>query len=404
MVSIESSNTGFILKQIYDSLSAELKTLSTDSIENAFCCWIYPNNSNKVQTILSNDFSVANYNHVAHLGYLITISPEVFDHHKDQLADGLVRIIGRPANNSSTGKAPFHNDAIAILGLALGAKYVDNEIKKSLKEWLETFVDLSNSYITEWKRIIMQASLYILSPNEKHNIQYSNKNVDLQLALKSRGIDCFENIIFDNVYHSIVGETIESQSEVYLSAARLQAINFISRHLPAISIAQPTLSELKSLLTNITSGFRRWVWEEKPKTLKSTIQKWNIENEYHVQSLLFFLLAPIFPDIESEFYLEPIGQLNSRADIGLPSLNLIIEVKFLRKSINFQKMIEEIASDNSLYFNKNSVYKEKYNQMLVFLWDDSKRDHEHHIFSKGVLQLDNIVDCVVISRPGIMIP
>jgi len=99
--------------------------------------------------------------------------------------------------------------------------------------------------------------------------------------------------------------------------------------------------------------------------------------------------------------LEQVGQLNSRADIGLPSLNLIIEVKFLRKGKKFQHMIEEVAADNSIYFKRDSVYKTKYSKLLVFLWDDSRRDEEHQIFKNAINGLINVVGTVVISRPGI---
>jgi len=64
-------------------------------------------------------------------------------------------------------------------------------------------------------------------------------------------------------------------------------------------------------------------------------------------------------------------------------------------------MLEEIAADATLYFKKESVYKDKYNQMLVFLWDDSNRTQEHGIFRNGVRSFNNIADVVVIARPGI---
>src|SRR5690606_19078755 len=192
------------------------------------------------------------------------------------------------------------------------------------------------------------------------------------------------------------------EGDIALTAARLQSIDYLMNHLPAISINMPTIPQVVQVLSNLTPAFRRWVWEDSAKTKTSAPQKWDVQNEYHVQSLLYFVLAPLFPDLEDEFYLETTGQLNPRADIGLPSINLIIEVKYLRQGKSFQKMLEEIAADATLYFKKESVYKDKYNQMLVFLWDDSDRTHEHGIFKNGVRSFNNISDVIVMARPGVI--
>lgn len=404
MVSVDKTTTEYILQDIYSALITQLKTISTESIESAFSCWLYPSGLSSITPVLPTDFSVTNYSHVAQLGYLITISPEIFSKFDSELTDGLIRTLGRPTASLSTGKAPFCNDAIALLGLSLGACYLSGDTLKAMKEWLSGFIDLSNPSLPEWKKMLMQAALWNTDHNAKFHLEYSIHLNDLQLALASKGINCFTNVDFDNVYRSIFKGSLEQQVDTYLIASKLQAINYITNHLPVISLSRPNVEQVKNVLTNLTSAFKRWIWEEKGKTSTSTAQKWDIQNEYHVQSLLYFVLASLFPDIESEFYLENIGQLNSRADIGLPSLNLIIEVKFLRKNKSFQDMIEEVAADNSLYFKMNSVFKDKYKQMLVFLWDDSNRDHEHGTFIKGVQALNNVIGCVVIPRPGIIRP
>lgn len=404
MVSVDKTTTEFILKDIYSELTTLLKSIAPDSIESAFSYWVYPSGLTSVTPLLPTDFSVTNYSHVAQLGYLITISPDNYSKFDRDLADGLTRTIGRPATSLSTGKAPFCNDAVALLGLSLGASYLGGDTIKAMKEWLTGFIDLSNSSLPEWKKMLMQAALWNTDPDTRFHLEYSITLNDLQLALVSKGINCFSNVDFDNVYRSIFKGSLVQQIDIHLIASRLQAINYITNHLPVISLSKPNVEQVKNILTNLTSAFKRWIWEEKGKTTTSTAQKWDIQNEYHVQSLLYFVLASLFPDIESEFYLENIGQLNSRADIGLPSLNLIIEVKFLRKNKTFQDMIEEVAADNSLYFKMNSVYKDKYKQMLVFLWDDTSRDHEHGTFIMGVQALNNVVGCVVIPRPGIMRP
>ena len=75
---------------------------------------------------------------------------------------------------------------------------------------------------------------------------------------------------------------------------------------------------------------RKWTWETEPRTTNGTARQWHIDHEYHVQNLLWVLLAPIFPDLDDEQYLTKIGQKNPRADLYIPSMRIIVEVKFLR--------------------------------------------------------------------------
>lgn len=400
MVSINRTTGILLLKDINLALSAKLNSIDSSSIESAFSLWIFP--KSEILANLPDDFSTINYSHVAQLGYLMDIRPDVFEKHNNQLIEGLERVVGRPAVGAMTGNASFYSDAIALLGLSLGAKLAGNRISQTFHKWLKGFVNFNDERLPEWKKALIQTALWVSEPSSAFQNIYSKSIADFLLAIQSRGIQCFDELDLDDVYRSICNETVYQDSDIVFAAPRLQAIDYITNHLPTISLAHPKIDQLIALLSNITASFKRWVWEEQPKTSKSASQRWDLQNEYHVQSLLYFLLAPIFPDIESEFYLENTGSLNSRADIGLPSLNLIIEVKFLRKGKKFQKMIEEVAADSSIYFKKDSVYKHKYSKMLVFLWDNTRRDEEHALFKSGVNGLENVVGAVVLSRPGIL--
>ena len=78
-------------------------------------------------------------------------------------------------------------------------------------------------------------------------------------------------------------------------------------------------------------------------------RKWHIDHEYHVQDLLYFLLAPVFSDLKDEEYFPSLGQKQPRADLFIPSVKLIIEVKFLRQTDKVTKVIDELGSDASLF-------------------------------------------------------
>lgn len=119
------------------------------------------------------------------------------------------------------------------------------------------------------------------------------------------------------------------------------------------------------------------------------------EDEYHVQSLLWMLLSPIFPDLDDEQYLAKIGQKNPRADFYIPSMKLIVEAKCLRPADRLQKVIDEIASDLSLYRSMGNDC----GGVIAFIWDAGARTNEHDYLRQGLRKMPGLVDAVVVSRP-----
>ena len=159
-----------------------------------------------------------------------------------------------------------------------------------------------------------------------------------------------------------------------------------------------SLEDVSKLLTQVPAGLRRWTWEEKPRTKGGTPRQWYIENEYHVQNMLYFLLAAVFADIGEEEYTGSVGQKKPRVDLVIPSLKLVIEIKFWRKHKPPQEIIGEIAEDTSLYLAEGSPHE----QIIAFIWDDSCRIEEHHLLKSGIKKMKGIFDVVIVSRPGFM--
>lgn len=156
-----------------------------------------------------------------------------------------------------------------------------------------------------------------------------------------------------------------------------------------------SLEEVSKLLKRVPPGLRRWTWDEKSPTKGGTPRQWYIENEYHVQNLLYFLLAAVFPDIREEEYTRSVGQKKPRVDLEIPSLKLVIEIKFWYRKDPPQKIIGEIAEDTSLYLAQGSPHE----QMIAFIWDDSRRTEEHDLLESGIKNLNGIFDVVIVSRP-----
>jgi hypothetical protein len=161
-----------------------------------------------------------------------------------------------------------------------------------------------------------------------------------------------------------------------------------------------TVSDVSRIVANVSKVFLRWVWEKKPRTTKRTAQarKWHIENEYHVQSLLYAVLKPVFADLEEEKYLTSTGKYQPRADLCLPSLQLIIEVKYWYQGASVRELTEQVASDHSLYLRVDSPYE----RMIAVIWDEGVRTEQHSEFVRGLSGLTKMYSVIVLARPSLM--
>jgi hypothetical protein len=183
-----------------------------------------------------------------------------------------------------------------------------------------------------------------------------------------------------------------------LHAAALRAV-FTSHAGLVLDVAKPTVAQVAALLRRVPAALKRWPWEDKPKTggKHSAAQRWDVQNEYHVQSLLWAILSPLFADLEDEESLPSVGHKHPRSDLAVPSLRMVIEVKFLREGTQAAraKIVEEIAADSALYLADNSPYS----AVLVFIWDESGSSHHHDEF-QALRKLRGVADVAVVSRPG----
>ena len=181
------------------------------------------------------------------------------------------------------------------------------------------------------------------------------------------------------------------------SALLLRALDVLTeRNLPA-RLGQLDPRDVLHVLEGMERSFKRWTWELAPRTRRSAIARWDVENEYHVQNLLWAVLAPLFPDLNDEETLPPVGQKNPRVDLSIPSLKTVVEVKFMRPGTPFQDIIEEIAADASLYSTDP-----RWTSLIPFVWDDARRMEEHQKLVAGLKQLPMVIGAVVVSRPGKM--
>jgi hypothetical protein len=339
------------------------------------------------------------YQDIAVLGFAATCD-RLQETHQSALKEGLLWIIGREPSIDGRLQG-FCTDAVALLGIVLGARALeDNNIMAQLHEWLNKF--MSHTFQTrlhDWQMCLLIGVCQVGGINAQKAVPDANDLADVRVALRSKKILSYDvpTETQDQLATLLLMKRgLGSDNNVSRAALRLAAFQVIQTISSEINLGKPTIEDVSRILHRIPAAFRRWTWEDKARTRGKEARKWYIDNEYHVQNLLYFLLSPIFSDLKDEDYTPSIGQMHPRADLLIPSLSLIIEVKFMRASNKPQDIIEQIAADSNLYLISGSTYK----QIIAFIWDNSSQSQEHDYMRNGLKQLPGIVDAIVISRPG----
>jgi hypothetical protein len=342
------------------------------------------------------------YSDVAVLGYAADAGA-LDDPSVTALTSGLDWIIGRPAfvEGAPTG---LGTDGVAALGLALGGRAVGGPLLDRIRDWLGPIAAAAcQSGIPLWHRFLFAVSSQVIEGVPKLDTSMDEGMAALRVALSAHGMFQHSSPAAADLdavsVIAMVKANIGNPLSPTEAAIRLAALTRVAQAAPVVVFGNATIPQVADLLRRIPTAMRRWTWEEKARTRNGTARKWHIDHEYHVQNLLWAVLSPIFPDLKEEESTPSVGQKHPRADLCIPSLRLIIEVKFIRSSAAFASIVEEVAADAALYFGPGSPYE----AMLVFLWDASRSVEEHDVFITGVRQLARIVDVVAVLPPGSMV-
>lgn len=292
---------------------------------------------------------------------------------------------------------PWHYDVIGLLGIKLAVAASKNDILiRDFNNWVRNFLEVA---IKKQKFNLHKETLAKFVLNEDVSNKASSPVVLLLLHYK--GLYELQPYLKEFCIAEFwkIYTKVEDISSVWLMAALIYVFDNISKEQATVPANNWNLENLISFLENISVGLNCWTWEEKPKTKTSTAVKWLIENEYHVQNLLYLLLAPIFPRIKKEVNLPQQGHKNPRADIYIPELHLIIEVKYRKdRTKKFVDLTEELAADKTLY-TASEEYKDS--KLIAFLWDNLASTEEHPKFKNGIYGL-KFDGCVVVSSPSCM--
>ena len=286
--------------------------------------------------------------------------------------------------------------ATALFGLVLGLRDIRDEpgatwlsqlIEESLRRWQGE----------AWDAALISACKALLNPLDGPSVETVGD--EIAPALAARQLMQMQPEAEVNSLQTIVTADLD-QVSCERTVFRLAGIRWLLRCSANALPGRATIDDLLQVLKGIQHSLKRWSWESKPRTTGAgaVAQKWDVQNEYHVQNLLWAILAPVFPDLEDEEYLKSIGHKHARVDLAIPSLQAIVEVKFVRTSrpSAFADVTEEIAADTALYLSNNAEFK----TLVVFVWDHSRATEQHTELLSGLHKLKGVKRAVVVSRPG----
>jgi hypothetical protein len=387
---------------VLDSLLARTRLDRDEAVHlRAFVEWMQASHGASSEMLALEAAGTAgparNYRHVAALGYSAgagVSEPTVLD----ALNDGLSWLSGR---NYFLPNRPLalEADGIGLLGVALGALACSASAREEAIEWLRGLIPMSIAAATDsWDRAVMTAAALVLGLDPTGT--GTDLPSDLRSALAAKGLATPPSEEGEERALSTILSLDHLDDGAARAATQLTALKWLVRTAPTIRPGRATIPSVIDLLEGVQRSLRRWPWEEHARTRGGEAVRWPINNEYHVQDLLWIVLAPVFPDLEDEENLPSLGPKHPRADLGIPSLKLIVEAKYIRKGTQreFSEIVEQVAADAGLYLTE----PDRYNQIIAFVWDNSRQTEQHSELRQGLLALSGIVGAVVIPRPGKM--
>jgi hypothetical protein len=213
----------------------------------------------------------------------------------------------------------FEADGTALLGVALGIASLSRaEIdREAARDWLFGLLTraLAETPRTSWHHDLMLVAELVLRGTGGSTMISS----DLKVALASKGLQTASDIDESQALDIILSLSHRADGPTR-AATQMRALYWLLRSRPTLGVAHPTEDEVVRLLGRVEHSMRRWAWDEKSRTRSGGTAKWDILHEYHVQDLLWTILAPLFPDLEDEENLPSLGHKHPRADLGIPAL------------------------------------------------------------------------------------
>lgn len=391
-------NTNIGQMILEDAQASHLRVLKASEVSTqylAFFHWLLPvhfpttNFDEAIKQACSKGGGSRSYRDVAVLGFL---SDRVSELNMHGQRDSLVTWLLGTRVRSSGEYDPIVDDPVGALGVLLAVGASGGELLVKGRVWL---AEVCSAAVAGAVKQSSASTFRCVSSFLSGSEATGEISPDVAVALQSKGLRNIDPGIYASAFPS--AKLPADEGDLFTAAMRLAALDWIQGQ-TGISIERPDAGQVRKVLEGAQSSLYRWVWEDKPKTSKrgAEARKWYIENEYHFQSLLYAILRPIFPDLKEEEYTVSVGTTQPRADLYIPSLKLVIEVKYWRGGSNSRDLINELAADASLYRAKGSEIQ----KVIPVIWDDGRRTEQQSVIQDGVGVIDGLSEAIFVNRPS----
>jgi hypothetical protein len=128
--------------------------------------------------------------------------------------------------------------------------------------------------------------------------------------------------------------------------------------------------------------------------------RWDLPSEKEVQSVVWALLFPCFPHLVAEEPLPRHGHSSYRADLALPKLRTLIEIKYARAASDFKRIEKEIMEDSVAYL----IGPTRYDALVVFIYDASSSVQHHEVTALALGRIPGVADVIIVGRPSQLPP
>lgn len=348
---------------------------------------------------LKNTFQDANVYHIAALGYSLKLNSKKSSNNQTIFSRALEQLKNRKLFNGSHTTFPYN--PLVFLGLSLGVKQLPAKEGQNYVDWLlsvlrerkkkgeitcihELFYHYIESILGDQAVTVLadkcdsleELSLLVLG-YKRAIFKFNNNNIDI-VGLRKNIL----NLLIKTDLNNISPET----AALIWRSTNDSLFGGIDR-----LINSP--NHLCLLLNKFQAAMKRWRYDS--EDLKNPI-RWPIQNEREVQDIIWLMLRPYFDDIIDEENLPKFGHSSYKPDFALPSLNVLLEVKYARSASDFKKIEKEIMQDSVGYMANTSKYK----KIVAFIYDHSCSVQEHEETQRALKQIDSIEDVITVSRPS----
>jgi hypothetical protein len=362
-----------------DAQQAHLRMLAgvkNSPLNQAFLAWLLPSRcpageiDAHIKAACTKRGGARSYRDVALAGFA---TPRIAELGLSGERDALVDWIQGTNVRSSSGYDPIVDDPAGLIGVMLAVEAAGGTIADRAKKWLAV---VCSAAVTGEAKETHSSTYRAIGHLLSQTLIQADVSADVAVALQSKGLLHVDPTSYSAAFAK--AKLLADEGDVCTAAVRL--------------------AQVRRVLEGVQSSLYRWVWEEKPRTSRRGAQprKWHIENEYHFQSLLYAILRPIFADLREEEYTPSVGTTQPRADLYIPSLKLVIEVKFWYARDNSRELINQLAADASLYRAKGSDVQ----LVIPIIWDEGRRTEEHSVIQDGVAVLEGLGRAIFVNRPS----